>query len=72
MIQKLKKRRPSENNQRPAELSVRIPNSTYAAFHLDSATSRGTGGEASARPLAGLPDLSVNQGDFRGSIIIDT
>ncbi|KAI5452073.1 hypothetical protein NCC49_001014 [Naganishia albida] len=71
MIQKLKKRRPSENNQRPAELSVRIPNSTYASFHLDSATSRSTGA-ISAGPLAALPDLSVNQGDFRGSIIIDT
>lgn len=69
MIQKLKKRRPSDSNQRAAELSVKIPSSGYVPYRLDSATSRGA--HSDAAPLAALPDLFSNQGDFRGSVIID-
>ncbi|GHJ87474.1 hypothetical protein NliqN6_3876 [Naganishia liquefaciens] len=67
MIQKLKKRRPSESTQRPAELSVKIPNSGHAPYRPDSATVRAN----TEAPLAALPDLFSSQGDFRGSVIID-
>ncbi|KAJ9098736.1 hypothetical protein QFC21_004384 [Naganishia friedmannii] len=71
MMAKLRKpRRPSDSQHRPAQLTVRIPsNSSSTGWNGQQYTSTP---EVAPLALDGLRDLPISQGDFRGSVIIDS
>lgn len=73
MMAKLRKpRRPSDSQNRPAELTVRIPSSSSSTAYAGRGDQYATSSAVAPLALDGLRDLPISQGDFRGSVILDS